>query len=366
MKIHKNARLTPLRREEMAKSVLAGEMSRPEAARSFGVAPKTVSKWVGRFRDFGPAGMPDRSSRPRRMRRPTPGHVVERIVHLRRHRLTGAHIAVATGVSAATVSRILKRAGLSRIKDLEPEEPARRYEHDHPGDMIHLDIKRLGRFAQPGHRATGTRAGRRQGSGWEYAHICVDDASRVACGGGLFPNERQESAVQSLRASVDCYKRLGVTVRRVMTDNGPCYTSKAFATACRRFGVRHVRTRPYTPRTNGGAELHPDGHEGMGLRPDLPDFGRARGRLSCVDAHVQLAQAALRHRFEAAHQPHPNGQRQPVASPQRAARRHVVAGGLVKHLEMRRRQPLKQLVGDALLRGVHRRRAVTGACRRAA
>ena len=253
MKMRKNARLTPLRREEMARRVLAGEMSRPEAARSFGVAPKTVSKWVGRFRDFGPAGMPDRSSRPRRMRRPTPAHVVERIVHLRRCRLTGAHIAVATGVSTATVSRILKRAGLSRIKDLEPEEPARRYEHDNPGDMIHLDIKKLGRFVRPGHRATGTRAGRRQGSGWEYAHICVDDASRVACG-GLFPNERQESAVQSLRASVTYYKRLGVTVRRVMTDNGPCYTSHAFAAACKGLGVRHVRTKPYTPRTNGKAE----------------------------------------------------------------------------------------------------------------
>ena len=248
------------------------------------------------------------------MRRPTPAHVVERIVHLRRHRLTGAHIAAATGVSAATADRVLKRAGLSRIRDLEPEEPARRYEHDNPGDMIHLDIKRLGRFRTPGHRVTGTRAGRRQGSGWECARVCVDDASRVACG-GLFPNERQESAVECLATSADCYKRLGVTVRRVMTDNGPCYTSKAFAAACRRFGVRHVRTKPYTPRTNGGAELHPNGHEGVGLRPDLPDLGRARRRPPGMDPHVQLAQATLRHRFEAAHQPHPNGQRQPVASP---------------------------------------------------
>ena len=246
MKMCKNVRLTPLRREEMARGVLAGEMSRPEAARSFGVAPKTVSKWVGHFRDFGPAGMPDRSSRPRRMRRPTPAHVVERIVHLRRCRLTGAHIASATGVSTATVSRILKRAGLSRIKDLEPEEPARRYEHDNPGDMSHLDIKKIGRFVRPGHRATGTRAGRRQGSGWEYAHICVDDASRIACG-GLFPNESQESAVQSLRASVAYYKRLGVTVRRVTADNGPCYTSHAFAAACKGLGVRHVRTSPTRP-----------------------------------------------------------------------------------------------------------------------
>ena len=135
MKIHKNARLTPLRREEMAKSVLAGEMNRREAARSFGVTAGTVAKWVGRFRDLGPAGCADRSSRPRRMSRLTPGHVVERVVSLRRHRLTGARIAAATGVSTATVSRIIKRAGLSRIKGLKPEKPARHYEHDNPGDM---------------------------------------------------------------------------------------------------------------------------------------------------------------------------------------------------------------------------------------
>ena len=207
----------------------------PEAAASFGVTANTVSKPGSGASGTGPAGMPDRSSRPRRMRRPTPGHVVERTVSLRRCRLTGAHIAVATGVSTATVSRILKRAGLSRIKDLEPEEPARRYEHDNPGDMIHLDIKKRGRFARPGHRATGTRAGRRQGSGWECAHICVDDASRVACG-GLFPDEKCQSAVECLGASVAHYKRIGVTVRRVMTDNGPCYTSRAFAAACKALG----------------------------------------------------------------------------------------------------------------------------------
>ena len=243
------------------------------------------------------------------MRRPTPAHVVERIVHLRRCRLTGAHIAAATGVSAATVSRVLKRAGLSRIKDLEPEEPARRYEHDNPGDMIHLDVKKLGRFVRRGHRATGTRAGRRQGSGWEYAHICVDDASRVACG-GLFPNERQEKrrrvpgdlrgllqAPRGHRPKGDDRQR---PVLHVQGVRGP----RAW-----RFDVRHVRTKPYTPRTNGKAELHPDGHEGVGLRPDLPDLGRARSRPPGVDPHVQLAQATLRHRFEAAHQPHPNGQR---------------------------------------------------------
>ena len=158
MKIHKNARLTPLRREEMARGVLAGEMNRREAAASFGVTANTVSKWVEHFRDFGPAGMPDRSSRPRRMRRPTPAHVVERIVHLRRHRLTGAHIAAATGVSAATVSRVLKRAGLSRIKDLEPEEPARRCEHDNPGDLTpprRQEVRPLRPARPPRHRHPG-------------------------------------------------------------------------------------------------------------------------------------------------------------------------------------------------------------------
>ena len=235
MKMRKNARSAPLRREEMARWVLAGQTNRAEAVASFGVTANTVSKWVGRFRDFGLVGMPDHSLRPRRMRRPTPGHVVERVVSLWRCRLTGTHIASATGVSTATVSRILKRAGLSRIKDLESEEPARRYGHDNPDDMIHLDIKKLGRFVQPGHRATGTRAGRRQGSGWECAHICVDDASRVACD-GLFPDEKCQSAVECLGASVAHYKRIGVTVRRVMTDNGPCYTSRAFAAACKALG----------------------------------------------------------------------------------------------------------------------------------
>ena len=253
MKMRKNARLTPLRREEMARSVLSGETSRAEAARSFGAGAKTVAKWAGHFQDLGPAGMPDRSSRPRRPRGATPAQVVERIVSLRRHRTAGAHIASLTGVSTATAGRVLKRAGLSRIRDLEPTEPARRHQHDHPGDMTRLDIKRLGRFTKPGHRATGTRVGRRQGSGWEHGRICVDDVSRIACG-GLFPDERRQSAVASLRMSVDRYKRLGFAVRRVTADNGPCCTSKAFAAACRELGVRHVRTKPYTPRTNGKAE----------------------------------------------------------------------------------------------------------------
>ena len=165
-----------------------------------------------------------------------------------------------TGVSAATVSRVLRRAGLSRIKDLEPREPERRYEYKNPGDMIHLDIKKFGKFDRPGHRVTGDRTGqsnpraRKQGGhGWEYMHVCVDDASRIAFT-DIYRDEKKESAVAFLKAAVAYYQMLGVTINRVMTDNGGCYKSKLFAAACAQLGLRHIRTKPYTPRTNGKAE----------------------------------------------------------------------------------------------------------------
>ena len=255
MNIHKNARLTPLRREEMALSVIEGRLSKAQAARVNGVSAKIVSRWVARFKAEGREGMGDRSSRPRHSPSATDETVVVRIVELRRERLTGQHIAQRTGVSPATVSRVLKRAGLSRLKDLDPAEPVRRYERDEPGELIHIDIKKLGRFERVGHRITGKRTGNAgsRGSGWEFVHVCVDDASRVAFS-QILPDERKESAVAFLRASVAYYQTLGVTVERVMTDNGSCYVSKAFAEACRDLGVRHIRTRPYTPKTNGKAE----------------------------------------------------------------------------------------------------------------
>jgi transposase InsO family protein len=173
---------------------------------------------------------------------------------LRHQRLTAKHIARQTGVSAATVSRVLKRAGLSRLKDLEPAEPVRRYERDKPGEMIHIDIKKLGRFDRVGHRITGDRRrGETRGIGWEFVHVCIDDASRVAFS-QVLPDERKESAVAFLEAAVAYYARLGIVVERVMTDNGSCYRSKAFAKACRKLGLRHIRTKPYTPKTNGKAE----------------------------------------------------------------------------------------------------------------
>lgn len=259
MNIHKNARLTPLRREEMALSVIEGRLSQALAAQTYGVSAKIVARWVERFKANGREGMTDRSSRPRKLYRPTEAATVERIVALRRQRLTGKHIASAAGVSPATVSRVLKRAGLSRLKDIEPAEPVRRYERAHPGELIHLDIKTLGRFEAIGHRITGdrtrqsSRRGNGWGAGWEHVHVCIDDASRIAFT-DIMPDQTAPSAVAFLKAAVAYYASLGVTISRVMTDNGPCYTAFAFRDACRELGLRHIRTRPYTPKTNGKAE----------------------------------------------------------------------------------------------------------------
>jgi transposase InsO family protein len=255
MNIHKNARLTPVRREEMARDVVEGRLSKAHAARTYGVTAKVVARWVERFRAEGSAGMTDRCSRPKTSPRRTEAAVADTIAALRRQRLTGKHIAKATGVSEATVSRVLARVGLSRLKDLEPAQPVRRYERERPGEMLHIDIKKLGRFSQVGHRITGDRTGQSlgRGIGWEFVHVAIDDASRVAFS-QVLPDEKKESAVVFLEAATAYYASLGIVVERVMTDNGSCYRSKAFATACRKLGFKHVRTKPYTPRTNGKAE----------------------------------------------------------------------------------------------------------------
>jgi transposase InsO family protein len=255
MNIHKNARLTPMRREEMALAVVGGRLSKAQAARVYGVSPKIVSRWVARFRSAGRDAMTDRSSRPKTSPRQTHRALVGRIVTLRRQRLTGRHIAIETGVSPATVSRVLKRAGLSRMKDLAPAEPVVRYEYAEPGGLIHLDIKRLGRFDRVGHRITGNRTGQSssRGVGWEYVRICIDDASRIAFT-DIFPDEKAVSAVAFLTAAIAYYNSLGITVTRVMTDNGSCYKAKDFAKACKAIGLKHIRTKPYTPKTNGKAE----------------------------------------------------------------------------------------------------------------
>jgi transposase InsO family protein len=224
-------------------------------ATAMGVTVKTVRKWVGRFAGGGSAGLIDRSSRPHRLYRPTPEEAAVRIERLRRQRWTGKQIAQQTGVSPATVSRVLKRLGLSRVKDLEPAAPVIRYERQNPGEMIHLDIKKLGRFERVGHRITGDRTGQSnsRGIGWEFVHVAIDDASRIAFS-QIMPDEKKESAVAFLKAALAYYASLGITVARVMTDNGSCYKAFDFRDACRDLKLKHIRTKPYTPKTNGKAE----------------------------------------------------------------------------------------------------------------
>jgi transposase InsO family protein len=224
-------------------------------ATALGVDIKTVKKWVTRFEAEGLAGLADRSSRPHRLNNPTTDEVCARILELRRQRWTGKQIAQETKVSTATVGRVLARAGLSRMRDLTPAEPVVRYEYKTPGGLLHLDIKKLGRFDRTGHRITGKRTGvaSSRGSGWEFVHVCIDDASRVAFS-RILPDEKKESAVAFLKAAVAYYASLGVTVVRVMTDNGSCYRSTAFRKARSDLGLKHIFTKPYTPKTNGKAE----------------------------------------------------------------------------------------------------------------
>ena len=252
MNIHQNARLTPKGRALLVRRILAGETP-PAAAAAGGVSERTARGWLARYRSEGEAGLDDRSSRPRHSPRRTPQTVVDRVVALRRQRWTGRRIARTVGVSPATVSRLLRRAGLNRLRDLEPAPPVRRYEHHAPGELLHLDIKRLGRFQRAGHRVTGDKTRRSRAAGWEFVHVAVDDHSRIAFS-QILPDERSRSAVEFLHAAVAYYRSLGVCIRRLLTDNGSCYRSRAFRQTCRRLGIRHRFTRPYTPRTNGKAE----------------------------------------------------------------------------------------------------------------
>jgi transposase InsO family protein len=255
MNVHKNAKLTATGRADLVRRVMEGGQSPRAVATALNLDLKTVNKWLARFIAEGPSGLEDRSSRPLRMPTATLADQAERIIALRRERLTGQQIARETGVSPATVSRVLRRAGLSRMKDLEPARPIVRYEREHAGELIHIDIKKLGRFEKVGPRITGERSSKSKsrGAGWEYVHVCIDDASRLAFS-QVLADQTAVSAIAFLQAAVAYYASLGVQVRAVMTDNGPCYYSKAFRKACQRLGLKHIRTKPYTPQTNGKAE----------------------------------------------------------------------------------------------------------------
>lgn len=254
MNIHQNARLTPSGRERLVRLARSG-LGPKAVAETMGVCAKTVRKCMARFAAEGAAGLQDRSSRPHSLHRPTPAETQAAIVSLRRQRLTGQQIARDLAVSPATVSRVLRRHGLSCIRDLEPPAPVRRYERERPGELIHIDIKKLGRFERVGHRITGARTGqsKSRGIGWEYLHLAVDDHSRLAYS-EILPDEKRGSCLTFLVNALRFFRRHGIAVERVMTDNGSAFKSRRYAKALRWLGIAHRRTRPYTPKTNGKVE----------------------------------------------------------------------------------------------------------------
>jgi transposase InsO family protein len=261
MKVHANAPLGPKGRETMVLRVLEQGWSRTQAAMAAGVSERTCSKWIKRYLADGEAGLLDRSSEPKSIPHRTADEIVEAIVLLRKLRMTGAEIAFCLTMALSTVSAVLLRVGLGKLSRLEPPEPPNRYERRHAGELIHVDVKKLGRIvAGAGHRAHGDRAKqrnrRRDGkrtSGWEFVHVCVDDATRLAYV-EVLADEKATTAVGFLRRAVAFYTAHGITVRAVMSDNGACYRSTIHAFACRALGIGHLRTRPYRPRTNGKAE----------------------------------------------------------------------------------------------------------------
>lgn len=254
MNIHKNARTTPYSRLLMARRVRAGERVVKVAA-DFCVSEQTVRKWVRRWQVGGEMALRDRSSRPARMHA-TPAERITDIERLRRQRMTSPAIARQLGMPNSTVTKILRRLCLNRLTALDPPAPVVRYQRAHPGELLHLDTKKLGRIAGIGHRITGRRTGainRHHGIGWECLHVCIDDACRLAYS-EVLPDERKETATGFLERALAWFAGRGVAVERVMTDNGNCYRSQMFRQACANHGLRHLRTRPYTPRTNGKAE----------------------------------------------------------------------------------------------------------------
>ena len=294
MNSHKNAPLTPKGRGAMVRSVIEGGLTKAAAALQFNMTAKTVAKWVNRFQEEGVDGLRDRSSRPHSLPGQTPPATCAAVEALRRQRHTGKQIAAEVGVSPATVSRILQRLGLNRLSALEPAEPIRRYEREHPGELIHIDIKKLGKFNRIGHRITGDRTGQSntRGVGWEFVHVCIDDASRIAFS-KIMKDEKKASAVAFLKAAVAYYASLGVTIERVMTDNGSCYRSNAFAKACKMLSLKHIRTKPYTPKTNGKAERF--------IQTSLREWAYARAYNTSVERAAELPRWLHRYNW---HRPH--------------------------------------------------------------
>jgi len=253
MNVHKNARLTPFGRVRLVKRMLEQGQRPSAAAAAEGVSLRTAYKWLARYRAQGRAGLLDRGSRPQRVRSALSARQRERIALLRRERRPYREIARRVGASLSAVARYARALGLNRLSALEPKAPIVRYERACPGELVHLDTKRLARFWRPGHRVTGDPSVFSDGAGYECLHVAIDDHARVAyC--ELHRHERANDAVRFLKTLLAYYQRLGVRVARILTDNGSCYRAKRFRRACERLGIKHSFTRPYRPQTNGKAE----------------------------------------------------------------------------------------------------------------
>ena len=262
MKLHANARTCPKSRQLLVERVDAG-WSVMKAAEAAGISDRSARRWLRRWREEGPEGLFDRSSAPHRIPHKTPPGRVREIVRLRRLRLTAAQIAVALRMALSTVSAVLKRVGLGKRSRLAPPEPPNRYERRRAGELVHVDVKKLGRILRPGHRVTGRRSqtkttytadGRRIGdAGWEFVHVAIDDHSRLAYA-EVLTDEKAITATGFLERAIEFFASYGIRVERVMTDNGAPYVSHLHAQICRQLRIRHLRTQPYRPRTNGKAE----------------------------------------------------------------------------------------------------------------
>ncbi len=292
MDLHQNARLTFRSREALAKKIMIDRLTLNAAAAAFNVSRKTAAKWWVRYRALGLSGLRDRSSRPRHSPRRTSSELVAQVIALRRELRPAYQIAQATRLSPATISRILQRAHLNRWRHLHPAPPVVRYEHPAPGDLLHLDIKGMTRYQQVSIRGDGRRRGRPQFAGWQALHVAIDDHSRLAFS-RMLPNQQSETAIAFLHAAIAFYAQHGITIRRLLTDNGSCYRSRQFRTACLQLGIQHRFTRPYTPRTNGKAERF--------IQTALREWAYVRHYLNSEERDQQLCPWLDHYNF---HRPH--------------------------------------------------------------
>ena len=253
MNLHSRARTCPASRALLVQRIREECWSVEEAAEAAGTSRRSAYKWLARYRGEGLAGLRDRGSRPHRSPNRVPEEWRTTILELRASRMAGRRIATQLQRPYATVARILQQAGVGRLPALQPSEPVRRYQRERPGELVHVDVKKLGRFIRPGHRIHGDPRSRVKGVGWEYVHVAIDDASRVAYA-EVLRDERAETSIAFLRRVTAFFGRLGVRVERVMTDNGSGYRSRRYAQLCAGLKLRHLRTRPYRPCTNGKVE----------------------------------------------------------------------------------------------------------------